>query len=120
MRLMWLATMIALVASVDPVPAKSERPAERATDRAQDVVWNAGQAVEQALYKAQNAGQDANQSVVQAEEEKKERTNAATQETTVVTIPESGGISIGNVVLLAFAGSVSLIGAWLIAYRATR
>ena len=115
---------IALVVSVDPALAQADRPAKRAADRAQDVVQNAGQAVDQALYKARDARQDADRTAVQAEEEKdkekEEGINAVTRETTAVTIPESGGISMSNVVLLALGGSALLIGAWVVAYRAAR
>lgn len=119
MRLVGLAAMmatIALVATAIPALAQGTRAAKRTAEQAQYAVQNTAQDVDQALYQAQNAGQDADRTAAQTEE----MTDAVTQETTAVTIPESSGISTDNVVLLAVGGSVLLIGAWLIASEATR
>ncbi len=111
MRLAGVATMltIALITTSLPIQAQENRATERAVNQAQDAV----QVVDQTLKEAQNAAkQDTDQTEKKAEEKD-------VRKTTVVTVPESGGISTGNVVLLAL-GSALIIAAWLFARREAR
>jgi mannitol-specific phosphotransferase system IIBC component len=113
MRLAGVATMltVALITTSVPIQAQENRATERAVDQAQDAV----QVVDQTLKEAQNAAkQDTDRTEKKAEGKEKD-----VQETTVVTVPESGGISTGNLVLLAL-GSALIIGAWLFARREAR
>lgn len=113
MRLAGVATMltVALITTSVPIQAQENRATERAVDQAQDAV----QVVDQTLKEAQNAAkQDRDRTEKKAEGKEKD-----VQETTVVTVPESGGISTGNLVLLAL-GSALIIGAWLFARREAR
>ena len=113
MRLAGVVTMltVALITTSVPIQAQENRATERAVDQAQDAV----QVVDQTLKEAQNAAkQDTDRTEKKAEGKEKD-----VQETTVVTVPGSGGISTGNVVLLAL-GSALIIGAWLFARREAR
>ena len=115
MRLMGLASVmaIALVATAIPTLAQGNRAAERAAARAQYAV----QDVDQVIKETQSVERDANQATVQAEEKGEEN---SPQSGAPTKVPESGGISIGNVVILALGGSVLVAGTWLLARRALR
>ena len=90
----------------------------KAASQAQDAVQGTEQAVDQFLYEAQNAGQNGPKSTVLAKE--KGKATEKEERTSKVIIPESGGISIGNVALLTIGVSSLIIGVWLFARRATR
>lgn len=110
-RLMGLAVMMAILLAVTPIPAlaRVELAAERAANQAQDAVQNSERAVDEAMNEARSTKWDTTQNTVGAE-----------QETGSVTTPESGGISIGKVVLLLVGGSGAFaIGGWLFIRRAT-
>lgn len=103
MRFMGLAAMMAmtLVATAVPAMARGDQAAERAADQAQNAVREA----ERVLNETQNAEQqDADRTVVRDQEKG--------------AVPKSGGISIGNVVLLALGGSALITGVWIFSRRA--
>jgi hypothetical protein len=120
MRLIGLVVMMAIALTATEVSAlaREDRAAEKAASQAQDAVQDTEQAVDQFLYEAQNAGQNGPKSTVLAKE--KGKATEKEERTSKVIIPESGGISIGNVALLTIGVSSLVIGVWLFARRATR
>ena len=111
MRLAGVAMMLTIALIITAATqARENRATEQAMYQAHDVI----QGVDQALKGARNAGK---QGADQTEEKGEEK---GAQETTVVTTPESGGISTGNIALSAVGGSALVIGLWHFAHRGAR